>query len=92
MIMHSKATSPQWSTSADIASCNCCIVNGMIRLGVKSIMVARVETTLNFSTTSLHEYETLISNSCNRLYHLPLTPIHSLLTLVKLLIFNDNNR
>ena len=77
MIMHSKATYPQWSTSADIASCNCCIVNGMIRLGVKSIMVARVETTLNFSTTSLHEYEILISNSCNRLYHLDFSTINT---------------
>ena len=46
-----------WSTSSDVASCNRRVVNGLIRFGVKSIMVARDETTLYLGATSSHKYE-----------------------------------
>ena len=42
----SKATSPQCSTLSDVASCNHPIVNGMILLGIESVMVTCDETTL----------------------------------------------
>ena len=69
----------KFKLSCTIASCNCCVVNGMIRLGVKSIMVAHDETSLNLGTTSLHEHEILISNSCNRPYHLDFSTINTYL-------------
>ena len=63
-------TSETIATVSDVASCNRHIVGNTICFGVESIMVACDETNLNVGTTSSHEYEISISNSCNRLFSL----------------------
>ena len=60
----------QYGASSDVASCNRCIVNCKVGLGIESIMVAHDETNLDLGATSSRTYEILISNSSNRLYHL----------------------
>ena len=62
----------QYGASSGIASCNRCVVNCKVGLGVESVMVARDETNLNLGTISSHTYEILISN---RLCHLDFSTI-----------------
>ena len=85
-------TSETIATVSDVASCNRHVVGGTICFGVESVMVVRDETNLGVGTTSSHEYEIPISNSCNTLTSVSLTPIYSPLPLAKVLIFNDNNQ
>ena len=83
------------ATVSDVASCNRCIVGGTIRFDVESVMVARDKTNLDIGATSSHEYKISISNSCNRLFHFDFSVINTFYShspLMKVLIFNNNNR
>ena len=63
-------TSETIAKVSDVASSNRCVVGGTIFFGVESVMVARDETNLDVGATSSHEYEILITNSCNGLFTL----------------------
>ena len=72
-------TSETIATVSGVASCNCRIVCGTICFGVESIMVAHDETSLDVGTTSSHEYEISISNSCNGFFHFDISIIDTYL-------------